>query len=186
MARFTSMAMLNVVLLIVIMMAGATKTSAGGVCHDLIPLTPAVCNEDVISNDCWDACHKKFGPTAVPGSFMISHLFYADDAIFVGEWNDKNIQTLLNVLKCFYLASGLKINLHKSKLMGIGVNTSTIESAANLIGCAILHPPFNYLGVKVGCNMNRISSWDEVISKVSSRLSKWKLKYLSIGGRLTL
>ncbi|GJT75542.1 hypothetical protein Tco_1042267 [Tanacetum coccineum] len=67
MARFTSMAMLNVVLLIVIMMAGATKTSAGGVCHDLIPLTPAVCNEDVISNDCWDACHKKFGPTAVPG-----------------------------------------------------------------------------------------------------------------------
>lgn len=34
--------------------------------------------------------------------------------------------------------------------------------------------------------MNRISSWDEVISKVSSRLSKWKIKSLSIGGRLTL
>lgn len=117
---------------------------------------------------------------------MMSHLFYADDVIFVGEWNDKNIQTLLNVLKCFYLASGLKINLHKSKLMGIGVNTSTIESVAKLIGCAILHSPFNYLGVKVGCNMNRINSWDEVISKVSSRLSKWKLKSLSIGGRLTL
>ncbi|GJX67465.1 RNA-directed DNA polymerase, eukaryota [Tanacetum coccineum] len=123
---------------------------------------------------------------SITRSFMISHLFYADDVIFVGEWNDKNIQTLLNVLKCFYLASGLKINLHKIKLMGIGVNTSTIESVANLIGCAILHPPFNYLGVKVGCNMNRISSWDKVISKVSSRLSKWKLKSLSIGGRLTL
>ncbi|GKE92814.1 hypothetical protein Tco_1573909, partial [Tanacetum coccineum] len=34
--------------------------------------------------------------------------------------------------------------------------------------------------------MSRINSWDDVISKVSSRLSKWKLKLLSIGGRLTL
>ncbi|GKC25623.1 RNA-directed DNA polymerase, eukaryota [Tanacetum coccineum] len=83
-------------------------------------------------------------------SFTISHLFYADDVVFVGEWNDTNIYTLLNVLKCFYLASGLKINLHKSKLMGIGVNTSVVETAANLIGCSILSSPFNYLGVKVG------------------------------------
>ncbi|GKC00351.1 hypothetical protein Tco_0986487 [Tanacetum coccineum] len=92
---------------------------------------------------------------------------------------------LLNSI-CFYLASGLKINLHKSKLMGIGVNTSVVETAANLIGCSILYSPFNYLGVKVGSNMSRISSWDDVVSKVSSHLSKWKLKSLSIGGRLTL
>ena len=119
-------------------------------------------------------------------SFTISHLFYADDVFFVGEWNDSNIHTLLNVLKCFFLASGLKINLHKCKLMGIGVNTSVVETAANLIGCSILSSPFNYLGVKIGSNMSRISSWDDVVSKVSSRLSKWKLKSLSIGGRLTL
>ncbi|GKA02292.1 RNA-directed DNA polymerase, eukaryota, reverse transcriptase zinc-binding domain protein [Tanacetum coccineum] len=119
-------------------------------------------------------------------SFTISHLFYADDVVFVGEWNDKNIHTLLNVLKCFFLASGLKINLNKIKLMGIGVNKSVVESAANLIGCSILYSPFNYLGVKVGANMSRISSWDDVVAKVSSRLSKWKIKTLSIGGRLTL
>ncbi|GJV12474.1 RNA-directed DNA polymerase, eukaryota [Tanacetum coccineum] len=119
-------------------------------------------------------------------SFRISHLFYVDDVVFVGDWNDTNIQTLLNVLKCFYLASGLKINLHKSKLMGIGINSSVVESAANIIGCSILSSPFKYLGVKVGGNMSRIISWDEFISKVSSRLSKWKLKNLSIGGRLTL
>nr|GEV39463.1 reverse transcriptase domain-containing protein [Tanacetum cinerariifolium] len=34
--------------------------------------------------------------------------------------------------------------------------------------------------------MSKISSWDEVISKLKSRLSKWKLGSLSIGGRLTL
>ncbi|GJT83575.1 RNA-directed DNA polymerase, eukaryota, reverse transcriptase zinc-binding domain protein, partial [Tanacetum coccineum] len=40
--------------------------------------------------------------------------------------------------------------------------------------------------LKVGSNMSRINSWDDVISKVSSRLSKWKLKLFSIGDRLTL
>ncbi|GKF42326.1 hypothetical protein Tco_0125668 [Tanacetum coccineum] len=34
--------------------------------------------------------------------------------------------------------------------------------------------------------MSRINSWDDVISKVSLRLSKWKLKLLSIGDHLTL
>nr|GFB39521.1 RNA-directed DNA polymerase, eukaryota [Tanacetum cinerariifolium] len=34
--------------------------------------------------------------------------------------------------------------------------------------------------------MSRITSWDDVISKISSRLSKWKLKLLSIGDHLSL
>ncbi|GKB26721.1 RNA-directed DNA polymerase, eukaryota [Tanacetum coccineum] len=49
-------------------------------------------------------------------SFYFSHLFYADDAVFVGDWNVSNIKSVVKVLKCFHLASGLKINLHKSKL----------------------------------------------------------------------
>ncbi|GKF30720.1 hypothetical protein Tco_0100518 [Tanacetum coccineum] len=38
----------------------------------------------------------------------------------------------------------------------------------------------------VGGNMSKIKSWDDTIGKLNSRLSKWKLKTLSIGGRLTL
>ncbi|GJW79002.1 hypothetical protein Tco_0140684 [Tanacetum coccineum] len=125
----------------------------------------------------WDC-----GTNKSPGPDGFSFEFY----LFIGEWNNNNIQTLLSVLRCFYLASGLKINLHKSKLIGIGVSSNAVAAAASLIGCSILTAPFNYLGVKVGSNMSRINSWDDVISKVSSRLSKWKLKLLSIGGRLTL
>nr|GEZ79893.1 RNA-directed DNA polymerase, eukaryota [Tanacetum cinerariifolium] len=103
-----------------------------------------------------------------------------------GEWDVSNIKTLVHVLKCFFLASGLKINLHKSMLMGIGINSREVECAARLVGCSTFTTPFNYLGVKVGDIMSRIKSWDEVISKLSSRLSKWKLRTLSVGGRLTL
>ncbi|GJV85798.1 hypothetical protein Tco_1525696 [Tanacetum coccineum] len=38
---------------------------------------------------------------------------------------------------------------------------------------------------KVGRNMSRNKSWDEIVDKMVDRLSKWKMKTLSIGGRLT-
>ncbi|GJZ30222.1 hypothetical protein Tco_0575269 [Tanacetum coccineum] len=38
----------------------------------------------------------------------------------------------------------------------------------------------------VGAGMTRHKAWDDVILKLQSRLSKWKAKTLSIGGRLTL
>nr|GEW81510.1 reverse transcriptase domain-containing protein [Tanacetum cinerariifolium] len=70
--------------------------------------------------------------------------------------------------------------------MGVGVNMAEVEKEASSIGCSIFSTPFRYLGVKVGYTMSRVNSWEDVISKVSSRLSKWKLQTLSIGGRLTL
>ncbi|GKE27478.1 RNA-directed DNA polymerase, eukaryota [Tanacetum coccineum] len=78
---------------------------------------------------------------SINDSLTLSHLFYADDVVFVGEWKDSNIHILLNVLKCFFLASGLKINLQKSKLMGLGVLSNVVNSAANLMGCSILQLP---------------------------------------------
>ncbi|GKE86483.1 hypothetical protein Tco_1560225, partial [Tanacetum coccineum] len=70
--------------------------------------------------------------------------------------------------------------------MGIGIPHDVVATTASSIGCATLTSPFNHLGVKVGGIMSRLSSWDEVFAKISSRLSKWKLKTLSVGGRLTL
>nr|GEX27770.1 RNA-directed DNA polymerase, eukaryota [Tanacetum cinerariifolium] len=71
-----------------------------------------------------------------------------------------NISTLVNVLNCFSMASGLKINLHRSKLMGKGIAHNDVIKSASLIGCKVLYAPLSYLGVK--------------------------LKTLSIGGRFTL
>ncbi|GJT21946.1 hypothetical protein Tco_0891883 [Tanacetum coccineum] len=94
----------------------------------------------------------------------ISHLFYADDTMFIG----------------------LKVNVHKSSLYGLGVHSLDIQSMANSFGCLENNLLFTYLGVKVAANMARINSWNEVIQKVTIKLSKWKAKSLSVGGRLTL
>nr|GEV24190.1 RNA-directed DNA polymerase, eukaryota [Tanacetum cinerariifolium] len=115
-----------------------------------------------------------------------SHMFYADDAIFVGQWSDENINTLVCVLDCFHRASGLKINMSKSKIMGIHVEGNKVKQATTKLGCLILTLPFSYLGTKVGGSMSRIQAWKEVVDKVKARLSRWKIKTLSIGRRLTL
>ncbi|GKD92855.1 RNA-directed DNA polymerase, eukaryota, partial [Tanacetum coccineum] len=118
-------------------------------------------------------------------SLCLSHLFYADDVVFVGKRDTSNFAMIVKVLKWFFLASGLKINIHKSKLIGIGIPHDVVVTTASSIGCSTLSTPFNYLGVQVGGFMARLSSWDDIIAKISSRLSKWKLKTLSIGGRFT-
>nr|GEU97174.1 RNA-directed DNA polymerase, eukaryota [Tanacetum cinerariifolium] len=116
-------------------------------------------------------------------SLKLSHMFYADDAVFLGHWNDTNIDCLVNVLECFYCASGLKVNTSKSKIMGVHVEG---KHAASKLGCLTLNTHFVYLGTKVGGNMSKAHEWNEVVDKVKSRLSRWKLKTLSIARRLTL
>ncbi|GJX67289.1 hypothetical protein Tco_0303016 [Tanacetum coccineum] len=91
-------------------------------------------------------------------SLTLSHLFYADDAVFIGKWDRANILTIVRKF------------LRQLTLLGV-----------------LLFPlRSSDLGVKVGMSPSRRKAWDEIIGKVSNRLSKWKIKTLSVGGRLTL
>nr|GEW42092.1 nucleotide-binding alpha-beta plait domain-containing protein [Tanacetum cinerariifolium] len=56
-----------------------------------------------------------------------------------------------------------------------------VKQVATKIGCNTLKTPFSYLRSKVGGCMSRIQSWNETIERMACRLSKWKLKTLSIG-----
>nr|GEU48832.1 RNA-directed DNA polymerase, eukaryota [Tanacetum cinerariifolium] len=77
-------------------------------------------------------------------------------------------------------------NRYSRDLLGIGISNDMVDSVASDFGCSTMSTLFKYLEVMVGDNMTRVSAWDDVIRKIKSRLSKWKIKTLSIGGRLTL
>nr|GFA73502.1 RNA-directed DNA polymerase, eukaryota [Tanacetum cinerariifolium] len=72
---------------------------------------------------------------------------------------------MASVLTTFYLASGLKINLQKSHVLGVGVPYEDVRHGASLIGCDVMRTPFKYLGVTVGDFMSRNSAWVNVIQK---------------------
>ncbi|GJZ34391.1 RNA-directed DNA polymerase, eukaryota [Tanacetum coccineum] len=59
-------------------------------------------------------------------SLMISHLFYADDALFIGEWSNENLQGILYILNCFSLMSGMSINLKKSHILVVKASPDPI------------------------------------------------------------
>nr|GEU96335.1 hypothetical protein [Tanacetum cinerariifolium] len=65
----------------------------------------------------------------------ISDLFFADDVIITTGWNARDLENIIRVLHVFYLASGLKINIHKYNIYGIGVNEEEVYNMASNAGC---------------------------------------------------
>ncbi|KAJ9551745.1 hypothetical protein OSB04_015790 [Centaurea solstitialis] len=116
----------------------------------------------------------------------ISHLQFADDAIFFGKWSARNLRNLIKVLDCFRAISGLRINMHKSKIFGVGVSNEEVQEWARGVGCVGGSFPFTYLGLPVGDSMLKKSDWRPVVDKVKAKLASWKAKIISYGGRLTL
>nr|GEX16998.1 reverse transcriptase domain, reverse transcriptase zinc-binding domain protein [Tanacetum cinerariifolium] len=84
------------------------------------------------------------------------------------------------------LFRGLKINISKSNLYGVGVSSEEIEDMAVGTGCSASNIPFSYLGLPIGSNMSKISNWNVLIERFKSMLSGLKANMLSSGGRLTL
>jgi len=46
--------------------------------------------------------------------------------------------------------------------------------------------PFLYLGLPIRGDSRRLVFWESVLSRIKNRLSGWKSKFLSFGGRLVL
>lgn len=95
----------------------------------------------------------------------ILHLFYADDVVLMSQLDPQNSSHIIRILRCFYLASGIKINLHKNKLIGVGVLFPKLEVVTRKLGCAPDSCPFIHLGVPIGQNMPRFSAWSSVVDR---------------------
>ncbi|GJZ40063.1 RNA-directed DNA polymerase, eukaryota, reverse transcriptase zinc-binding domain protein [Tanacetum coccineum] len=120
------------------------------------------------------------------GSQNISHLLFADDVLFLGEWFRSNVINLVNLLQSFYRASGLKLNLQKSKLYGVGVSHDEVQQLALLTGCNSQRLPFVFLGLPISENMAKQKGLEPIVDNFNTRMSRWKASMLSIGVQTTL
>jgi hypothetical protein len=46
--------------------------------------------------------------------------------------------------------------------------------------------PFTYLGLPVGANPRRMTTWEPLIQSLRKRLGSWTSRFVSLGGRITL
>ena len=58
-----------------------------------------------------------------------SHFMFADDVIVLGKWTSLNAVNLNQILRCFNVASGLKVNFSKSKVFVLGVHDDGFKTS---------------------------------------------------------
>nr|KAJ0195572.1 hypothetical protein LSAT_V11C700343050 [Lactuca sativa] len=107
----------------------------------------------------------------------ISHLFYANDALFQVIGLVLALSFWLRFLDASMSLSTLKVNFHKSRVFRIGVSNNEIVNCAHILSCEATSFPFVYLGVLVIGLVLDLSSWpgfsDASMSLSPLRCSGW-------------
>ncbi|MCI24151.1 RNA-directed DNA polymerase (Reverse transcriptase), partial [Trifolium medium] len=117
---------------------------------------------------------------------VASHLQFADDTLLLGVKSWANVRALRAVLVLFEAIYGLKVNFHKSMLVGVNIAASWLSEAAAVLSYVVGKVPFMYIGLPIGSDPRRLSFWDPVVSRIRTRLTGWKSRFLSYGGQLVL
>jgi hypothetical protein len=102
------------------------------------------------------------------------------------EHDIEKAQNLKLILSAFEQLSGLKINFHKSELFCFGEALNEVNTYTELFGCGQGHFPMRYLGIPIHYRRLTLAEWKIVEKRLQKRLSSWKGKLLSLGGRLIL
>jgi hypothetical protein len=116
----------------------------------------------------------------------LSILQYADDTIIFLDHDLEQAENFKLLLCAFEQLLGLKINFHKSEVFCYGAAREMEASYTSLFGCNLGLYPFRYLGIPMHHRQLLNSKWSKVEERFQQKLSCWKAKYLSYGGRLVL
>ncbi|WVZ53969.1 hypothetical protein U9M48_004850 [Paspalum notatum var. saurae] len=116
----------------------------------------------------------------------LSILQYADDTVLFLDHDLDQAKNMKLVLCLFEQLSGLKINFHKSELFCFGEAKEWESQYSNLFGCKVGSYPFRYLGIPMHFRKLNNKDWKMIEERIERKLSNWKGKMLSFGGRLVL
>lgn len=116
----------------------------------------------------------------------LSLLQFADDTLLFLPANLDMVRNLKRILRCFEIIFGLKINYHKSSMIGLRVDSSFLSNASDIMGSKIEKLPIKYLELPLLDKALSANDWNPVVQRVRNKLSFWKGKLLSPMGRLIL
>ncbi|KAI0519196.1 hypothetical protein KFK09_006638 [Dendrobium nobile] len=117
------------------------------------------------------------------GTMVFSHLLYADDVLVFGEASLRNATTLKEILNSFAISTGLSINVLKSSVL-FSSNTTNANDIASLLGFSLTDHSLNYLGLPISIKNLNSTHFQSLLSKLSTLLAGWKVKFLSFAGRI--
>ncbi|CAL1354996.1 unnamed protein product [Linum trigynum] len=117
----------------------------------------------------------------------LSHSFFDDEPILFGKASLQQVATITRCLDEFGTASGQQVSKPKSRVFFSKNVSATIgESISNVLNIPKTKNLGRYLGVPVIHDRVSKATFVDLIDRVESRLSGWKVATLSLAGRITL
>lgn len=117
----------------------------------------------------------------------VTNLLFADDSLILMKANNQNAEALKGLLDTYYLASGQKVSVEKSSII-FSPSTSVESKAQVCTTLEIMTETINdkYLGLPATIGLDRSDSFSYLIDRIIQRLTGWKEKVLSLGGKEVL
>jgi exonuclease III len=115
-----------------------------------------------------------------------SHSQFVDDTLLMNTPTVREATKLNSILSDFSDASGMLLNLDKSKLYFFNTPASVQAHLSRLLGIARSSLPSTYLGIPLTGESAKSISWDSLLLSISNRLNNWTFRPLNIAARLVL
>ncbi|XP_065629278.1 uncharacterized protein LOC136067411 [Quercus suber] len=118
------------------------------------------------------------------GSPMISHLFFTDDSLLFCKASSQECQQLIDILWLYEAASGPKVNTNKSSVFFSANTLGELKiETLDILGPMQDSWHSKYLGLPSIIKKSKMDVFAEIKERVERKLSGWKEKILSFGGR---
>jgi hypothetical protein len=127
----------------------------------------------------------EIGHPIVNGAGCVT-LQYADDTLIVLKGDLAGVLKLKEALNLFSEATGLTINYHKSTLVPLHMDSTTLQMCIDTFGCKVESFPQNYLGLPLSTAKLPASVFNSYIDRTDSFLSSWQASFLNTMGRVVL
>ena len=127
------------------------------------------------------------GVSICKGCPRVTHLFFAEDSLFFCKAESAEVSKFVEVLKLFEAASGQKINMDKSSVtFSHNTPVETRREVLEILGPMDELRQGKYLGLPSVIGKSKNQVFAEIKEKVGKKLSGWKEKILSVGGKEVL
>ncbi|XP_059073453.1 uncharacterized protein LOC131874206 [Cryptomeria japonica] len=115
-----------------------------------------------------------------------SHCLFADDTLLFGMASMREARVIKKIIYDYAAFSGQKVNNQKSKVFFVNVPTLVRDNLACFWSFHVGTFRCMYLGIPFFLGLDKTSFWDKVVHSITSRITSWNHKWLTMAGKILL
>lgn len=124
-------------------------------------------------------------PNCTKGDLRSPIYFFADDVLLFCQASSEQVQLVASLLQNFCIASGLKINMNKSKAISSkGVPPHIRQEIRNIAPIPFVQDLGKYLGFPLSSGRITRGRFNYLLDNIHRKMATWKTNLLNMAGRV--